>query len=360
MPEYHPPLAAREALRLDFNENTAAASPRVLERLRQITAEGLTIYPERVGVERIVAQHLGLEPTQLLLTNGVDEAIHLLCATFLDEDSEALIATPGFFMYDVSASMMTARLIKVQAGASLAFPFTRFLAAITPRTRLIMVASPNNPTGAILTPEQVLAICAAAPQAVVLLDEAYIHFGGESLLNEIGHIPNLVIARTFSKAFGLAFLRIGLLAGPAELIGYVRKVSSPYNVNGVALAVLPAAIEDQAYLDWYVQQVLAGRERMAAALQSLGVEFFPSHANFLLMKIGPRHKQLVQSMRERGILLRDRSADPGCAGYVRITIGTTEHVERGIAALTATLREMNWQPSEAATLAAPEGEREFE
>jgi histidinol-phosphate aminotransferase len=340
MPEYHPPLADRDALRLDFNENTLAASPRVIERIRQVTAELLTKYPEREPVERIVAEHFSLQPNQVLLTNGVDEAIHLVCATFLDEDDEALICTPTFFMYDVSISMMTPHLIRVQADSTLAFPYARFLAAITPRTRLIIVASPNNPTGAVIPREQLLALCAAAPHAVVMVDEAYFHFHGETTFPDIAATPNLIVARTFSKAYGLAFLRIGMLAGDATLIGYIRKVSSPYNVNGVALDCLPTALADDPYVQWYAQQVHTGRDRMAAGLRALGIDFFPSHANFILMQIGAKHGALVTAMRARGVLLRDRSTDPGCDGFVRITIGVEDHVTRGLEALTSSLAEI--------------------
>jgi histidinol-phosphate aminotransferase len=346
MPEYHPPLAGRDALRLDFNENTLAASPKVIARLRQVTAEGLTKYPEREGVERIAAAHFGLQETQVLLTNGVDEAIHLVCAAFLEEDDEAMVSTPTFFMYEVSAGMMTAHVKKVQADASLEFPYERFLAAITPRTKLIMVASPNNPTGAVVSREQLLAICAAAPQAVVMVDEAYYHFFGESVMADVGKVPNLMVARTFSKAYGLANLRIGMLAGSAELMKYVRKVSSPYNVNGVALDCLPVALADEAYVAWYASQVRAGLMRMMDGLRALGVDFFPSHANFVLMKIGTKHAELVKAMRARGVLLRDRSTDPGCDGYVRITVGVEEHVTQGLAALKESLKEIGWVPEQ--------------
>ena len=346
MPEYHPPLAGRDALRLDFNENTFAPSPRVLAKLQQLTAEGLTVYPEREPVERIVAHHFGLQSDQVLLTNGVDEAIHLLARAFLDEGDEALICTPTFFMYDVSVGMMTTQLRRVQTDDSLAFPFERFLAAITPKTKLIMIASPNNPTGATVSREHLLAIAAAAPQAVLMVDEAYFHFHGDTTMGDVGSVPNLIVARTFSKAYGLANLRIGMLAGDARLISYVRKVSSPYNVNGVALAVLPEALGDKAYVAWYVAQVHAGRERVFTALRELGVRTWPSAANFVLMDIGPRHKQLCEVMRAHGVLLRDRSSDPGCEGYVRITIGVEEHVTRGIAALRESLSEMQWTPSE--------------
>ena len=365
MPEYHPPLAGRDALRLDFNENTLAASPKVIARLRQVTAEGLTKYPEREGVERIAAAHFGLQGEQVLLTNGVDEAIHLVCAAFLEEDDEALICTPTFFMYEVSAGMMTAHVKKVQADASLAFPFDRFLAAVTATTKLIMVASPNNPTGAVVGREQLLAICAAAPQAVLMVDEAYYHFHGETVLGDVGRVPNLMVARTFSKAYGLANLRIGMLTGAADLMKYVRKVSSPYNVNGVALDCLPVALADDAYVQWYGTQVNMGRVRMMEGLRSLGVDFFPSHANFVLMKIGAKHAELVKAMRARGVLLRDRSTDPGCEGYVRITVGVEEHVTRGLAAMKESLAEIGWereQVSEASESSQPvsESEREWE
>jgi histidinol-phosphate aminotransferase len=363
MPEYHPPLAGRTALRLDFNENTFGPSPRVMERLCAVTAEGLTKYPEREPVERIVAKHFGLQGEQILLTNGVDEAIHLMCCAFLDSDDEALIAIPSFFMYDVSVQMMTPHLRKVQADASMEFPFERFMAAITDRTKLIIVASPNNPTGSVVGRDHLLAIAAAAPQAVLMVDEAYYHFDGASVMGDLARVPNLIVARTFSKAYGLANLRIGMLAGNAELLKYVRKVSSPYNVNGVALDCLSVAMEDEAYLAWYVEQVRVGRERMMSGLAELGVPYFPSAANFVLMKIGLKHKELVQAMRAHGVLLRDRSTDPGCDGFVRITIGLEEHVTQGLAALRTCLDEIGWKKQQVGKPASPqvsEEVREFE
>jgi len=363
MPEYHPPLAGRNALRLDFNENTFAASPRVIARLRETTAEDLTKYPERQGVEAVTAAHFGLDADQVLLTNGVDEAIHIVCAALLEEDDEAIICTPTFFMYEVSARMMTPHLIRVQADASLAFPYERFVAAITPRTKLVVISSPNNPTGAVVSRQQILAICAKAPHAAVLVDEAYYHFHGDTVLDDVKLVPNLVVARTFSKAYGMASLRIGMLAGSADLMRYMRKVSSPYNVNGVALDCLPVALEDGAYIAWYAEQVRVGLARTVERLRALNVEFFSSHANFVLMKIGPKHAELVKAMRARGVLLRDRSADPGCDGYVRITIGVEEHVTRGLQSLEESLAEIGWKPEQAraaATRSTNEDDREWE
>jgi len=363
MPEYHPPLDGRDLLRLDFNENTFAPSPRVIERLRKVTSEGLTKYPERQPMERLVEAHFGLQTGQVLLTNGVDEGIHLMCAAFLDADDEALVSTPSFFMYDVSVQMMTSHIRRVQSDETLEFPFERFMAAINERTKLILIATPNNPTGAVVDREHLLAIARAAPHAVVMVDEAYYHFHGDSVLNDIADVPNLIVARTFSKAYGLANLRIGMLAGNADLLKYVRKVTSPYNVNGVALDCLPVALEDEDYVAWYAEQVRIGRERMMDGLRELGVPFFPSHANFVLMNIGKKHKELVAAARRHGVLLRDRSTDPGCDGFVRITIGVENHVTLGLAALTEALCEIEWSPQQAGHPVGAQvsgDEREFE
>lgn len=338
--EYHPPLAGREGLRLDFNENTEGCSPRVLERIRQITAEDLCRYPEREPVERMVADFLRLGPEQVLLTNGVDEGIHLLCETYLEAGDEVVLVTPTFGMYEVLAEATGAKTIRVQAVGDFRFPLEATLRAITEKTRLVAIASPNNPTGSAATRDEILQICAAAPEAAVLVDEAYYDFHGETMLPDLAGTPNLFVARTFSKAYGLAGLRIGILAGDAEQMRAVRRVSSPYNVNSVALMALPVALEDREYIDGYVAQVRKGRERLARALERLGIRYWPSHANFLLLYIGERHKDFVTAMRQRGILVRDRSADPGCEGCVRITIGTSKQMDEVSPALEQVLTEL--------------------
>jgi histidinol-phosphate aminotransferase len=334
MKEYHPPLGSRDALRLDFNENTLACSPRVREALAQISAGALTRYPEREPVEALVAAHLGLRAEQVALTNGVDEAIHVLFETFLDAGDELLLPIPTYTMYEVYASATDARVVAVQAADNLHFPFERLLAAITPRTKIIAVANPNSPSGSIATRAQLLELARRAPHAVLLVDEAYFHFCGETVTDLIGAIPNLMIARTFSKAYGLAGLRLGLLAGPVELMRWVRCVLSPYSVNSLALACLPAALEDTAYLDWYVGEVVAARAEFEAVLDAAKVRRWPSRANFILVDIGPRHAEFVRLMRDAGVLVRDRSSDPGCDGRVRITIGTREQMRSAAIALT--------------------------
>jgi histidinol-phosphate aminotransferase len=175
----------------------------------------------------------------------------------------------------------------------------------------------------------------------VLVDEAYFHFFGETVIDLVGVIPNLIVARTFSKAYGLAGLRIGLLAGPVELMRWIKRVLSPYSVNSLALACLQPALEDTAYLDWYVGEVIAARAEFEAVIDAAEVRRWPSRANFILTEIGSRHAEFVRLMSDAGVLVRDRSSDPGCDGRVRITIGTREQMRQAATALKEVLAKLN-------------------
>ena len=343
MREYHPPLGARDGLRLDFNENTFECSPRVLQALGKIAASALTRYPEREPVERKVAESLDLEASQVLLTNGVDEAIHVICQTFLDRGDELLLPAPTYAMYEVYASATEGTAKIVAPGDDFRFPLQGLLDAITPRTRIIAIANPNSPTGAFAQRRQILEILERAPHAAVLVDEAYFHFFGETVIDLIGKVPNLIVARTFSKAYGLAGLRLGLLAAAEETQHWFRTVISPYSVNALALACLPAALDDVDYLGWYVDEVKAARAELAAGLERLGVQQWPSAANFILVKIGARHAEFVEAMRRHGVLTRDRSRDLGCQGCVRVTVGTRAQTRQALEAIEASLKEIDWK-----------------
>ena len=180
----------------------------------------------------------------------------------------------------------------------------------------------------------------------MLIDEAYFHFYGGTILDLVGRAPNVIVARTFSKAYGLAGLRLGLLGADDEAMRWLRRVISPYSVNSVALACLPAALDDRHYVENYVKEILTARAEFAAALEGMGVPFWPSEANFILVDIGMRHAEFCRAMRNRGVLVRDRSADPGCDGCVRITIGTPEQMHRAAAMMVEVLREIEWTGEE--------------
>ncbi len=345
--EYHPPLGGRAGLRLDFNENSSGCSPRVLEALSRINGDLLSKYPERDPVEAIVAEFLGLTRDQVLLTNGVDEAIHLVCETYLEPSDEALIVVPTFSMYEIYALATGASVLAIPAREDFEFPTAAVLTSTSEKTKLIAIANPNNPTGKVVPRERLIDIIEEAPDAAVLIDEAYFEFYGHTLMDLVGKYENLFIARTFSKAYGLAGFRVGVLTGSAAQMKLVRRVSSPYNVNGVALACLPEALADREYVAGYSAEVRAGRRRLESELAQLGILYWPSQANFVLARFGDFRKPFVETMRARGILVRDRNSDPGCEGCVRITVGTNDQTDRLLRELRSSLEAIGWKPSSA-------------
>jgi histidinol-phosphate aminotransferase len=331
--EYHPPLGDRDGLRLDFNENTVGCSPRVLERIKSVIGEDLARYPVRDQYEPIVAAHLGVETDELLLTNGTDEAIHLVCETYLEPDDEVIIVVPTFAMFEIYAGATGARVTSIPADQDFVYPVEKILAGINERTRLIAVANPNNPSGNFVSIGDLTRIAKAAPDAAILIDEAYFEFCGETAICTWHDSPNVFVTRTFSKAYGMAGLRIGVLMGDKEQMKMLRRASSPYNLNSVALACLPAALADHEFVENYVAHVKQGRRELEAELESWGLRHWPSRANFVLMYLGENCKPFIRKMRERRILVRDRSSDFGCKDCVRITLGTCEHNARMLEAV---------------------------
>jgi len=350
LPTYHPPLAGRAGLRLDFNENTVGCSPRVLETLRHLTAEDLARYPERQAVEEKLAEFLGVGADELLLTNGVDEGIHLLCQTFLGPDDEALIVAPTYSMYRIYMMAAGARVRDVGSGPEFRFPIQELCSSVTERTKLIVIANPNNPTGTLATLDELRHLASSASSVAMLVDEAYFEFCGQTSLALRRECPNILVTRTFSKAYGLAGLRIGALIGNRDQMASIRLACSPYNVNAVALACLPWAIGDTEYVRRYVDEVLQSRTRLEIFLREQGIQFWPSQANFVLFRIGATKddaKAFAEGMRRDGILVRDRSADCGCEGCVRITLGTREQTDRLLDVLHQTLPAIPLQPGAA-------------
>jgi histidinol-phosphate aminotransferase len=334
MAPYSPPTGGRAGkLRLDFNENTVGCSPRVIEFLRErLNADGLSVYPEYDDARPELAAYFGVEPGQLVLTNGTDEAIQVLVNTYVDDGDEALLLRPSYAMYRFYAEVAGARLREIGYRAEdLSFPLDEFLGAIGPRTRAILIANPNNPTGTAIGVAEIVKVLTAAPGAAVLIDEAYFEFHGVTALSLIPHYPNLFVSRTFSKVFGMAAMRIGWLFSQAANVAFLRKAQSPYSVNQLAALAARAAVRDPDYVREYVEEVLAARDLLCKGLRRLKISFYPAHGNFVLMRMGERALAIRDALRDRGVLVRDRSYE--IAGAVRVTVGTRAQVERFLDAL---------------------------
>jgi len=334
MAPYSPPTSGRAGkLRLDFNENTVGCSPRVIELLTQkLNAETLTIYPEYEATRAALAEYFQLPESQFLLSNGTDEAIQVLVNTYVDDGDEVIILHPSYAMYRFYSEVAGARIVSLDyRPADLSFPVDELLAAITPRTRAILISNPNNPTGTAIGVGPIVQILERAPHAAVLLDEAYYEFCGITGLRLIEQYPNLFVSRTFSKAFGMAALRVGCLFSQPDNIRYAHKAQSPYSVNLLAAIAVRAAVEDTRFLNHYVEQALAARGDLYAGFTSRGIHAYPSQANFVLFRAGERAISVRDGLRDRGVLVRDRSYE--IAGCVRVTAGTPAQVERFFAAL---------------------------
>jgi histidinol-phosphate aminotransferase len=335
MQPYTPPTAGRSGkLRLDFNENTVGCSPRVIEAIRQgVEAEGLSVYPEYGDAKAAIAQYFRVAQEQFVFTNGTDEAIQVFINTYVDDRQEVVTLKPSYAMYRFYAEVAGAKVTEVPYPLpEMEFPLDAILNAITPETRAVLLANPNNPTGTAVSLEGIARILRKARKAAVLIDEAYYEFSGITALPEIERAPNLFVCRTFSKVFGMAAMRLGCLFSHAANIQYLHKAQSPYSVNMLAVMAARAAVEDTEYVQNYVVEALAARELLAIGLEHLGIHYVPSSANFVLGRFGARAIEVRDALRAKGILVRDRSYEaPGC---VRITVGTREQTRQLLAALS--------------------------
>lgn len=343
--EYNKAIAAGSGLRLHLNENTAGCSPKVLAALRALTGEDLAIYPDYDTTVASAAARLRVEPDDLLLTNGLDEGI-LAAAVYAFRrgsetlrDPHAIIVTPAFDMYAVCTDAMHARIVDVPLNPDFSFPIERVLQTIGADTRLVFLTSPNNPTGQIIPRRDILAIARAAARALVFVDEAYADFAGETLINDADAkaLPNLVIGRTFAKAYGLAGLRAGAVIGNRATIAPFRQIVPPFSLNVCAAVALTAAFDDLEYYDWYLDQVRESKALLYAALDRLNVRYWRSAANFVLADFGADAARVIEGLAARGVLVRDRTRDPASPGCVRVTTGVVRHTQTLIDALEEVL-----------------------
>jgi histidinol-phosphate aminotransferase len=329
MRPYHPPLEGRDGmLRLDFNENTIGCSPKVRTAIRNLTSAAVSMYPEQETVRHELATFFGVHNDELLLTNGTDEALHLIVDTFIEPDDTVLLVEPTFAMYRFYSELAGAHIQALRYDATMKFPFVALLGALRNSPCVLFLANPNNPTGSVLQPSELRRILQVATKTLVVVDEAYFEFSGTTILPWIRRHSNLVVTRTFSKAAGLAGLRLGCIFANRSIAEHFRKAQSPYPVNVAALAAARATIRDRRFLRNTLREFRRSRNELELGLAKLGIPFFPSAANFVLLVLGERAIEVVASLARQGTLIRDRSSDFGGAGYVRISFGTPSQTRR--------------------------------
>ena len=338
---YEAPAEGRvDKLRLDFNENTTGCSPAVRKALAKITAKELAMYPEYQLRTARIARHFAVQPEELLLTNGGDDALRVFFDTFVEPGSSILICEPTFPMYRYYGEIAGARIEVLKYDSQMRFPLNAALGALTGKPRVLFIANPNNPTGTLLSRDALRNILRAASHTAVVIDEAYAEFSGETVVPWIHKFPNLFIVRTFSKAAGLAALRLGAVIAGKNSLGFLRRAMPPFPVNIAALVAAEAAVKNHEAIRRYVTQTVLLRERFAAQLAKLGVKTFPSAGNFLLADFGPAGPSLFARLARRGILVRERTKEIA-PGFVRISIGTAPEMRRVLQIITRSWKKPN-------------------
>jgi histidinol-phosphate aminotransferase len=326
-------------MRLHLNENTAGCSPAVVDVLARLGRGDAGIYPDYSEAQRVVAGALGVPPSRVLLTNGMDEGIlAATAAAFRDRSGaipEGLGVRPAFDMYETLVTALGGCMVTVPMDETFQLPVDELRRAVTADTRIVFVTNPHNPSGALVPRDEILELARAIAPVLLFVDEAYADFADESVLvdRNVSDLPNMVVGRTFSKAYGLAGLRAGALVAHEDTLSAMRRIVPPYSLNAWVTAVLPAAVADHGYRDWYVAQSAESRRLLAAACARLGLQTWPSDANFVLVRVGPEASAVVAALAARGIRVRDRSHEAGCEGCIRITAGVVEETARLIPAL---------------------------
>jgi histidinol-phosphate aminotransferase len=343
MSHYQKPPELYDGLRLHQNENTGGCSPKVIEALARLRPDQIGFYPPYAEATDAIASYLGISVDRVALTNGLDEGIMALAVACLragpgEAPFEAIVPEPAFEIFRFDTAVAGGTLVQVMPKPDFSFPLQDVLEAITPRTRLVFLTNPNNPTGVAMPLDAIAAVAGAVPRgAIVFVDEAYAEFAGVSFIPRLQAFPNVVVGRTFSKAFGLAGLRIGCLVGAPDTLDPIRRAVPVYSVNIAAAVAIVAALQDLDHLRNYLAQVAESKALLYEACDRLGLTYVPSSSNFVLVGAGDRADALVKGAFDRGIYIRNRSTEPGCAGRMRIATGIVDHTKRCIAVMEEVL-----------------------
>jgi histidinol-phosphate aminotransferase len=328
-----------DVIKLASNENPLGVSPKALAAMEQALSR-LNLYPDAQSytLRQAIAEHMGFEVEQVAVGNGADDIIAQLCMAYLEEESEVIVSRSSFPVYDHFTHTMRATLVKAPLKEDYGLDLEAMAQAITGRTKLIFVCNPNNPTGTIVTADEVCVFMERAPDHVlVVFDEAYCEFvESDEYPDTLQYIRegrgNVVTMRTFSKTYGLAGVRLGYAIAVPEILAPMNMVKEIFSVNRLAQVAGIAALEDEAFLKKSVAANHAGRLYLYGEFDRLGLRYVESHTNFILVEIGPQATTVQRRLLEKGVIVRP------CTGYdlpsfLRITAGNEVQNRRLIEAL---------------------------
>jgi histidinol-phosphate aminotransferase len=333
-------IAPDKIIKLASNENPLGPSPRARQAMIE-TLERAHFYPDGGGyyLREAIAAQLGVAMNNVILGNGSNEIIEFIGHAYLQPGDEVVVARHSFAVYRLMAQLFGAVVVDVP-DPGFVHDLDAMLAAITPRTKELFVANPNNPTGTMVFQDEIDRFMDRVPEHVmVVFDEAYYEFLDEppDVLQYVRAGRNVVVLRTFSKIQGLANLRIGYGVAAPEIIEVLQKARQPFNANGIAQAGALAGMSDQAHMDETRRVTREGRDYLQAEFVNLGLEFVPSHANFVLVKVGDG-KKVFDALLRRGIIVRAMGSY-GLPEWIRVSVGTMPQNEAFSAALRDLRRE---------------------
>ena len=340
MEAYQAPLEGRRnLLRLDFNENTLGPSPKVIEALKQIPSSHISIYPEYNGIKEALLENfsanrpsISISPNQIGIFNGVDASINAIFHAYGDQKELLLTTNPTFGYYSPCADMRGMETLAIPyEGDNFAFPLNKIKVCLKEKKpRILLICNPNNPTGTVISPQQIYALSELSPDTLIVVDELYEAFGGESLLPKINFdlSPNIVVLRSLSKTAGLAGLRIGFAIGNKNIINCISRVTGPYDVNTFAAVAAIASLKDQSYIDSYIEEVFSARYWLKEKLENEKIKHHINAGNYLLIWPKRDPKEMERCLKEDGILIRNMSNKHLIENSFRVSIGTQNQMQK--------------------------------
>ena len=322
---YNVPLFLDEyRLKLDLNENAMGPSPKVIEALRNITAQDIKYYPAYGEVIDKLAVFNNIGTEMILPANGADEAINYIFDAFVEQNDTVLAVTPSFAMPKLYAKILGCTYQEINYTKKFVFPIEEILENITEKIKLIIVTTPNNPTGEAISRENMLKIFEYAKEKYVLIDETYVNYAEESFLDLVEKYPNVFIMRSMSKDFGLAGLRFGYIIANEENIKHIKKVVRPYSVNIAAVKAAVAALDDIEYLNYVVSQVKESKKLLEQGLKEFAVKVYQSNSNFLLVDFGEKSEFIYKKLLNSGIKVKNFVKTPNLENCLRISLPAVE------------------------------------
>lgn len=337
-------LGLEKVVKLASNENPIGPSPKGIEAIAAELSE-LHRYPDsdQAALKKEIAKNFEVKKEQVIVTNGADELITLLSKAYLEEEDEIIVPYPSFSEYDFGADLMGATVVPVQFDKGFQFNVQKIIDAITDRTKLLYICSPNNPTGTYLSKSDFETILDAVPERVlVVFDGAYSHYAtAEDYTDGIEFVKrgkNVLVIQTFSKIYGLAGLRVGYGIADESVINTILKVREPFNVNSIAQAAAIAAINDADHVNASREVNASGIKELYQVFTDLGLNYVETSSNFILLELGPNGEELYNELLAKGVILRHGKIW-GLPEYVRVTVGTKEENEFFLQALKEVLNK---------------------